>query len=96
MIGCLAAAARTMREQAGRRQVDLTAISGIDASRFSEFEQGAAWPRDADRIVQAYADMLGIDAAEVWFAAYELMLIEEASEGVSDVAGTIREIPPDG
>lgn len=53
-------ACKQAREIAGRKQVHIAASDqrGVDQSTIARFEDATAWPRNADRIVAAYADDL--------------------------------------
>lgn len=75
MIFWLARAARTLREQAGRKQVHVAAELGIDQATIYRFEEGTRWPRHADDIVAAYARDLDIDdPREIWRLAVDMWL----------------------
>lgn len=67
MIYWLAQAAKQLRSDARRKQVEIAAaVGGIDQSTIYRFEQGQAWPRQADAVVAAYADELGLDGRDIW------------------------------
>lgn len=76
MLLWLARAAVAAREAAGRKQVHIAASANRDQSSIFRFEQAAkakgGWPRDADRIVSAYADDLDIDPIDLWKHALAL------------------------
>jgi transcriptional regulator with XRE-family HTH domain len=73
MIHWLARAAAKLREESGRKQVHIAAAMSIDQSTIYRFEQGESWPRQADLVIAAYADDLGIeDAREVWELALQM------------------------
>ena len=76
MLLWLARAAVQAREAAGRKQVHIAASADRDQSSIYRFEQAAkgksGWPRDADRIVAAYADDLDIDPIALWAQALQM------------------------
>lgn len=84
MLYWLARAAVGAREAAGRKQVHIAASANRDQSSIYRFEQAAkgkgGWPRDADRIVAAYADDLDIDSIELWTMALQLWRDDRARE----------------
>ena len=72
MIHFVAQAAREARLEAGRKQVHIAASIDRDQSMIARFERGAAWPRDVDKILEGYADDLGISALDLWKRALEM------------------------
>lgn len=72
MLPYLAAAAVELRTAADRKQVHVAASADLDQSTIWRFEQGQKWPRDADAVIAAYADDLGIAAGEIWARALQL------------------------
>lgn len=74
MLYWLGSTCRKAREAAGRKGVSIAASvkpEPVDQSTISRFEKGLAWPRDADKFVNAYADDLDIDALVLWTQAVE-------------------------
>lgn len=72
MLPFLATAARRAREQAGRLQVHIAAEAHVTETTIARFEARRGWPRDPDRIVNAYARDLDLNAADLWREAVEL------------------------
>jgi hypothetical protein len=68
----IAQAAKQRRLRAKRLLVHVGASASRDQSTIYRFEEGGAWPRDADGIVSAYADDLEIHPIELWADAIEL------------------------
>lgn len=60
----------------------------LDASAFSDYENGKRNPRDIDAIVTAYADALGVTPVELWTEA--LALYAKDAGGVR--AATARDL----
>lgn len=57
------------RHLAGRKAVSVAASVKpvpVDQSTISRFEKGLSWPRDADKLVRAYADDLDIEPVDLW------------------------------
>lgn len=94
MLYWLAEAACQSRKAAGRRQVHIAAstIKGVDQSTIARFEKHAAWPRDPDAIVQAYADDLDVAPADLWGAALDLWRDHQASKPPDEAAAQIAEL----
>lgn len=68
----LVEAARRLRTLQDRKAPDVGFWAG-DASSVYRFEQRKGWPRDPDRMVNAYAKECGLDdARELWRLALEL------------------------
>lgn len=68
----IAQAAKRRRLNAGRLLVHVGASASRDQSTIYRFEEGDAWPRDADQIISAYAHDLDISPLELWEDALEL------------------------
>src|SRR5687768_16117767 len=66
MLFWLARACRQARAATGRKQVHVAASADVDQSTVNRFEKGKAWPRNADRLVAAYAADLDIDPIDLW------------------------------
>lgn len=66
MLHWLGLAAREARERAGRRQVHIAAAADVGETTISRFEAGKQWPRSPDRTIAAYAQVLEVDAIEIW------------------------------
>lgn len=77
----LAAAAKELREAAGRKQVHIAASMNKDQSTVYRFELGEAVPRELNLFVAAYADDLDIKAIQIWERA--LQLWREANDEAS-------------
>lgn len=69
MLRYLGLACREARERAGLRQIDIATAAGTTHVTISRLERGHKWPIDPGRIVQAYADELGLEAADLWCTA---------------------------
>lgn len=67
----LAKLAREGRQQSGKKQSHFAAAADVDQSTITRFEQGKAWPRHPERVVAAYAEVLGRDRWELWETALE-------------------------
>jgi len=72
MLYWVALACRSARESAGRLQVHIGASANVDQSTINRFEKHIAWPRDADKLVAAYAEDLGIEPIQLWREALRL------------------------
>lgn len=68
----LARACEAARKAAGRRQVHVAASADVDQSTIARFERGAAWPKDTDQVVAAYADDLDIQPIDLWSEALRM------------------------
>ena len=66
MLYWLAKVTKDARERASRKLVHVGASADMDQSSVSRFEKAAAWPRDPDRLVRAYAHDLDSDSIELW------------------------------
>jgi hypothetical protein len=56
-----------------RRQSIVAGLLQVDQATCSRFENGVAWPRDADRFVLGYANAYGIeDCRDIWQRAIDL------------------------
>lgn len=72
MLHWLVHVTKRLRELQGKRAPDVGFWAG-DPSSVYRFEQGKGWPRDPDRMVNAYAKELGIaDSREIWRLALDL------------------------
>jgi hypothetical protein len=79
MITFLARAARAAREERGRKPYHVAAQLDGDPSTVYRFEKGR-WPRDADAIIDAYAQDLDIEPIEIWLRAVQMWRDEQNSE----------------
>lgn len=95
MLYWLAKACTAAREAAGRKQVHVGASADMDQSSVWRFEAGKAWPKNIDKLVNAYADDLDIEPFQLWQAATEMWAaarlsesqqMEEALSGVEDLS----------
>ena len=72
----LAEVVRRARENAGRKPYHIASTppgqKGVDPSTVWRFENGEAWPRNPDRLIELYAADLGLDPLELWAEALEL------------------------
>ena len=86
MLLWLARAAVAARKAADRKQVHIAASANRDQSSIFRFEQAAegkgGWPRDADRIISAYADDLDIEPIDLWAHALEMWRADRADRVV--------------
>jgi len=78
MIYWLAQVAGEAREEADIKHVRIAAALNVDQSTISRFEKGEAWPRDADAVIQAYAEELEIDPRVLWRKGLERWMAEES------------------
>jgi len=69
MLYWLAQTCREARLAAGRKQVHIGASADVDQSTVNRFENAVAWPRNADRLVEAYAADLELEPIDLWQAA---------------------------
>lgn len=69
MLHWLAQTCREARKAADRKQVHVAAGADVDQSTVNRFESATAWPRNADRVVAAYADDLEIEPVQLWAEA---------------------------
>jgi hypothetical protein len=90
MLYWLAKAAEDARDRAGRLQVHVAASASVNQSTIDRFEKHIAWPRDADRVINAYADDLDIASIHLWEEA--LRMWREDLEAAAEVDATTREI----
>jgi hypothetical protein len=84
MLFWLARAASEARDQAKRKQVHVAAGADVDQSTIWRFERAGAWPRNADRVVAAYAEDLDVTAFDLWEEA--LRMWGEYRQGLADVS----------
>lgn len=78
MIFWLARVAGEARIEADVKHVRIAAALDMDQSTISRFERGEAWPRDADAIIRAYAEELGLDERELWRRGLERWMAAES------------------
>jgi len=69
MLPHLATALRDAREKAGKKRSHAAAAADHDQSAITRFEKVKAWPRNPDQFVNAYAEVLGVDAIDLWALA---------------------------
>lgn len=65
MAARLGTVCRDAREDLDVRAIDVALTAGVSEATISRFEHGR-WPRDPDRIVDAYAEECHLDALELW------------------------------
>ena len=59
-----------LRKERGATLVEVAARAGVDPSTIYRFENEGRWPKDPDRTVAAYGEVVGVkDAREIWEAA---------------------------
>lgn len=81
MLFWLAEAAKQARATAGRKQVHVAASADMDQSSIWRFEEKrAAWPRNTDMVIGAYAEDLDIDPLDLWETAIQLWRADRARE----------------
>jgi hypothetical protein len=69
----LAEAAKQLREHAGVRPETVASIMDVGIHRIDRFEKAENWPRDAERLLAAYAQAVGIpDARDIYQRALDL------------------------
>ena len=74
MLPYLAQVARSARRGAELRQIDIASRAGLSHASVSRFETGQGWPKDPDRLIEAYAREADVDVRELWRAALEAWL----------------------
>jgi hypothetical protein len=69
----LAEAAKQLREHAGVRPETVASIMDVGIHRIDRFEKAENWPRDAERLLAAYAQCVGLDdARDIYQRALDL------------------------
>lgn len=71
LLPWLAGVLSDAREDVGKRPVHIAAAADMDQSAITRFEHGQTWPRNPDRLVQAYADCCAIDVRVLWRRAID-------------------------
>lgn len=72
LLRALGRTCKTARMAAGKRLPALVAELHRDQSTLYRFEQGVAWPRDVEDVVEAYARIAGMGAGvRLWQAALD-------------------------
>lgn len=66
MLPHLGAAAKAIRRRHRVRQIDVALRLGVSESTISHFERGLHWPQSPDITIQAYADELDLEPADLW------------------------------
>jgi len=66
MLRGLAFICRTARETHEIPRAQIAAKADVSEGTIRSFEQGQAWPREVEAIVEAYAGALGVPAWELW------------------------------
>lgn len=96
----LAAAAKELREAAGRMHVHVAASMSKDQSTVYRFEQGNTVPRDLNLFIAAYADDLDIKPIQIWERALDLWRKSGEQATVAELlkpaAGHLRALPEPG
>lgn len=73
MLRALGIAAREARETAGVHQAAIAGQIGRHQSAIARFENAESWPRDPDKLIQAYSDCCGVTQREIWERALDLL-----------------------
>ena len=69
----LAEAAKQLREHAGVRPETVASIMDVGIHRIDRFEKAENWPRDAERLLAAYAQAVNLeDARDIYQRALDL------------------------
>jgi len=71
LLAALADVCRERRQEAGLRVIDIAAAGHLDPATIYQFERARRWPRDPQRMVEAYAAELGIKPGAIWREALE-------------------------
>lgn len=96
----LAQACLMAREEAGKKQSHVAAALDMNQSSVYRFELGGSWVRDADRFVNAYAQVVGLDdPRQIWDRALALWHQHGANpfeengslSGFREAIGSVRE-----
>jgi hypothetical protein len=69
MLGRIGPVCRDCRERTGASVQSIAVIAGVNPSTVYRFEHpraGGSWPRNADRLVYAYAIAAGTEARLLW------------------------------
>lgn len=77
LLAHLGAAARTAREHAGLRQIDIATAADLSHTTVSSFETARAWPIDPERLIDIYARECGVRASDLWRAAIDAMFAQD-------------------
>ena len=80
MLIWIAKAARSIREEHGRRPANIAAERGVDQSTINRFESGRIKRPDLDAMIAAYARDTEIPVIEFWARALELWRAELSGE----------------
>jgi hypothetical protein len=72
MLPWLAQAARELREERGRKLVNVASSLGASESTVWRFENAVGWPERPDLMIAAYADDLDLEPLAIWTRALEL------------------------
>lgn len=89
MLKWLAAAARELREDQGRKLVHVGASADADQSTIYRFESALAWPRKVDNVINGYADDLDTRPIEIWRRALELWEADEAATAADAIEDAV-------
>ena len=77
LLPWLGRACRTAREEAGIKQVRIAAAVDVNQATIARFEEGAAWPRNPENVLMAYASELFMDVRLLWVHAFVLWIENE-------------------
>lgn len=84
MLGYLVEACRAARQSTNTGQTTIAALLGLNQSSVARFEAGAAWPRDPDHYVAAYAAAGHVGPAAIWQDALNRLTAAEPGAATPD------------
>jgi hypothetical protein len=90
MLHWIGLAAGQARKAAERKTVHVGASADMDQSTVWRFEEGVAWPRKPEALVNAYADDLDVEPIELWEEALRLWRADLEASGENS-KGEIRQ-----
>jgi hypothetical protein len=98
----LAEAAKQLREHAGVRPETVASIMDVGIHRIDRFEKAENWPRDAERLLAAYAQVVGLDdardiyqrALDLWYEHGTAPLLSAKDDPATRRAGAQADLPP--
>lgn len=64
--GILGVTCREARTEVGLSLADVAGVAGVSVATVHRFEGGCGWPRETDRIVEAYERLCGLEPLELW------------------------------
>jgi transcriptional regulator with XRE-family HTH domain len=78
MLPYLAIAAREARTARDRTVTHIAAAADVGEVTIRRFERGQTWPRELDRILDAYAAEIGLGRFDLWDDAYRLRKLDQS------------------